>query len=141
VTGPAFEAAGEQGAVAAYKSIFKAVLDERPSGMRLRLAHAMGKNRSFISQIANPAYQVPIPLQHLNTIFEVCHFSRAEKAAFLEAYGRAHPRRAARLDGVPRERTVTLHVPDLGSRKRNEQLDALLHDFVRRLIALLQEER
>jgi hypothetical protein len=141
VTGPAFEAAGEQGAVAAYKSIFKAVLDERPSGMRLRLAHAMGKNRSFISQIANPAYQVPIPLQHLNTIFEVCHFSHAEKAAFLEAYGRAHPRRAARLDGVPPERTVTLHVPDLGSRKRNEQLDALLHDFVRRLIALLQEER
>lgn len=141
MTDPAFEAAGEQGTVAAYKSIFKAVLDERPSGMRLRLAHAMGKNRSFISQIANPAYPVPIPLQHLNTIFEVCHFSRAEKAAFLEAYGRAHPRRAARLDGVPRERTVTMLVPDLGSQKRNEQLDALLRDFARRLIALLQEER
>lgn len=141
MTDPAFEAAGEQGAVAAYKSIFKAVLDERPSGMRLRLAHAMGKNRSFISQIANPAYPVPIPLQHLNTIFEVCHFSHAERAAFLEAYGRAHPRRAARLDGVPRERTVTMHVPDLGSEKRNGQLDALLHDFTRRLIALLQEER
>jgi hypothetical protein len=141
VTDPAFAAAGEPGAVAAYKSIFKAVLDERPSGMRLRLAHAMGKNRSFISQIANPAYQVPIPLQHLNTIFEVCHFSRAEKAAFLEAYSRAHPRRAARLVGVPPERSVTLQVPDLGSQKRNEQLDALLHDFTRRLIALLQEER
>jgi hypothetical protein len=132
---------GEEGAVAAYKSIFKAVLEKRPSGMRLRLAHVLGKNRSFISQIANPAYQIPIPVQHLNTIFEVCHFSRAERAAFLDAYGRAHPRRAGRLDGVPRERTVTLHLPDLGSQKRNEQLDALLHDFVRRLIALLQEER
>ncbi len=141
MTEPALEGPGEEGAVAAYKGIFKAVLDNRPSGMRLRLAHAMGKNRSFISQISNPAYQTPIPVQHLNTIFEVCHFSPAEKAAFLEAYGRAHPRRAGRLGGVPRERTVTLHLPDLGSQKRNGQLDALLHEFARRLIALMQEDK
>ena len=132
---------GEVGAVARYKSIFKAVLDNRPSGMRLRLAHVLGKNRSFISQIANPTYPIPIPVQHLNTIFEVCHFSPAEKAAFLEAYGRAHPRRAGRLGGVPRERTLTLHLPDLGSQKRNAQLDALLHDFVRRVVALLQYDK
>jgi hypothetical protein len=133
--------AGEMGAVAAYKSIFKAVLDKRPSGMRIKLAHVMGKNRSFISQIANPAYQTPIPVQHLATIFEVCHFSPAEKAAFLEAYGRAHPRRAGRLGGAPRERAAMLHLPDLGSRKRNSELDALLHEVARRLAALLQEER
>jgi hypothetical protein len=134
-------AEGDLEAVARYKSIFKAVLDNRPSGMRLRLAHVLGKNRSFISQIANPAYPIPIPVQHLNTIFEVCHFSPAEKAAFLDAYGRAHPRRAGRLGGVPRERTLTLHLPDLGSQKRNAQLDALLHDFVRRLITLLQDDK
>jgi hypothetical protein len=139
VTERALEARGEEGAVAAYKSIFKAVLDKRPSGMRLRLARAIGKNRSFISQISSSTYQIPIPAQHLNTIFEVCHFSPAEKTAFLEAYDRAHPRRTGRLR-VPRERTVTLHVPDLGSQKRNGQLDALLHDFARRLIALLQED-
>jgi hypothetical protein len=141
VAEPLLGNAGDVGAVARYKSIFKAVLDNRPSGMRLRLAHVLGKNRSFISQIANPAYPVPIPVQHLNTIFEVCHFSPTEKATFLEAYGRAHPRRAARLSGVPRERTLTLHLPDLGSQKRNAQLDALLQDFVRRLIALLQDEK
>jgi hypothetical protein len=138
---PALREQGEEGAVAAYKSIFKAVLEKRPSGMRLRLAHVLGKNRSFISQIANPAYQIPIPVQHLNTIFEVCHFSPSEKAAFLAAYGRAHPRRAARLGDLPRERAVTLHLPDLGSQKRNEQLDALLHEFAGRLVALLQEEK
>jgi hypothetical protein len=140
VTEPAVEGSGAPGAVAAYKSIFKAVLENRPSGMRLRLAHAIGRNRSFISQISNPAYPTPIPVQHLNTIFEVCHFSPAERAAFLEAYGRAHPRRAARLADVPRERTVTLHLPDLGSQRRNEELDSMLHDFARRLVALLQEE-
>jgi hypothetical protein len=137
----AAERTGEESAVATYKGIFKSVLDNRPSGMRLRLAHAMGKNRSFISQISNPAYQIPIPVQHLGTIFEVCHFSAAEKAAFLKAYHRAHPRRAGRLGGVARERSLTLHVPDLGSDKRNTQLDALLHEFARRLVALLQEEK
>lgn len=141
MTEPELDGSGEESAVAVYKSIFKAVLDNRPSGMRLRLAHAMGKNRSFISQISNPAYQIPIPVQHLNTIFEVCHFSPAERARFLEVYGRAHPRRAGSIAGVPRDRTVTLHLPDLGSEKRNGQLDALLHDFARRLIALLQEEK
>ena len=44
--------------------------DNRPSGTRQRLAGALGKNRSFVSQIANPAYPVPIPVQHLETIFE-----------------------------------------------------------------------
>ena len=137
---PAIEAADTESAVAAYKAIFKAVLDKRPSGMRLRLANALGKNRSFISQISNPAYQIPIPMQHLNTIFEVCHFSAAEKAVFLKAYGRAHPRRASGLRGVKRERAVMLHLPDLGSHKRNVQLDVLMHELARRLIALMQED-
>jgi hypothetical protein len=109
--------------------------------MRIRLAHAIGKNRSFVSQISNPIYPVPIPVQHLNTIFEVCRFPPAAKTAFLEAYARAHPRRIGRLSEVPRERTIMLHLPDLGSAKRNAQLDALLQEFARRLIAILQDEK
>lgn len=132
--------ASEVSAVAVYKGIFRAVLDNRPSGARLRLAHAIGKNRSFISQISNPAYPIPIPAQHVCAIFEICHFSPAEKAAFLDAYSRAHPRTAGILSAAPRERTLTIHLPDLGSRKRNAQLDALLNDFARRLVGLLQEE-
>ena len=58
----AIDEPAEAGAVAVYKRIFKDVLDSRPSGMRIRLAHAMGKNRSFVSQISNPAYPVPIPV-------------------------------------------------------------------------------
>jgi len=48
--------AGSQDLIAAYKAILRDVLDKRPSGMRQRLAEALGKNRSFITQIANPAY-------------------------------------------------------------------------------------
>jgi hypothetical protein len=142
VADPALEDSDDvNGAVATYKRIFKEVLDTRPSGMRIRLAHAMGKNRSFISQISNPSYPIPIPVQHLNTIFEVCRFPPPAKQAFLEAYARAHPRRAARLAEVPRERTIMLHLPDLGSQKRNGQLDALLQEFARRLIAIMHDEK
>ena len=130
----------EVSAVAGYKRIFKEVLDSRPSGMRIRLAHAMGKNRSFVSQISNPSYPVPVPVQHLNTIFEVCHFPPAAKQAFLRAYARAHPRRLGQLAKTPRDRAITLQVPDLGSPRRNGKVDALLQEFARRLTAILQEE-
>jgi hypothetical protein len=132
---------GDAGAVAAYKRIFKDVLDSRPSGMRIRLAHAMGKNRSFVSQISNPAYPVPIPVQHLATIFDVCHFPPQAKSQFLRAYARAHPRRIGRLSHGSHERMLTLHLPDLGSAKRNAQLDTLLQEFARRLISIMQDEK
>lgn len=131
----------EAGAVAAYKRIFKDVLDSRPSGLRIRLAHAMGKNRSFVSQISNPAYPVPIPAQHLSTIFDVCHFPPQAKAAFLRAYARAHPRRIGRLAQGSHDRVLTLHLPDLGNAKKNAQLDGLFQEFARRLIALVQDEK
>jgi len=133
--------AAEAGAVAVYKRIFKEVLDSRPSGMRLRLATAIGKNRSFVSQISNPAYPVPIPVQHLNTIFEVCHFPPQAKATFLRAYARAHPRRVGRLTDGPHDRALTLHLPDLGSAKKNAQLDTLLQEFARRLTAIMRDEK
>ena len=141
MTEAALDESGEAGAVAEYKRIFKDVLDSRPSGMRIRLAHAIGKNRSFVSQISNPTYPVPIPVQHVNTILDVCHFSPAAKAAFLRAYARAHPRRIGRLADGPHERALTLHLPDLGSARRNAQLDALLQEFARRLTALLRDDK
>src|ERR1700752_4456190 len=96
VAATAVDADGDAGAVAAYKRIFKDVLDSRPSGMRIRLAHAMGKNRSFVSQISNPAYPVPIPVQHLAPIFDVSHFPPKAKSQFLRADARAPPRRIGR---------------------------------------------
>ena len=119
--------------VAEYKTILKRVLDNRPSGTRQRLAKALGKNRSFISQIANPAYPVPIPVQHLETMFELCHFSQDDRREFLAAYRRAHPRRFALVHAIPRTRIVSLAVPDLGDAKRNRAADAMIADLVRRL--------
>ena len=118
--------------VAAYKIVLKRVLDNRPSGMRHRLAKALGKNRSFVSQMANPAYATPAPASHLETIFELCHFSKAERSEFLAAYARAHPRRLpARLPR--RTRTIALIVPDLLDAHRNAIVDRMAADFARNI--------
>jgi hypothetical protein len=117
-------------AIVAYKQILRDVLDRRPSGTRHRLAQALGKARSFVSQITNPAYAIAIPVQHLGAIFEVCHFSGAERERFLEAYRLAHPRCTLQLEPRARLRPLRLLVPDLGGEAANQDLDQLIHDYV-----------
>jgi hypothetical protein len=84
--------------VVAYKRLLQQILDRRPSGMRQRLAEALGKNRSFITQISNPAYPTPILPQHAERIFEICHFATHEREEFLAAYYEAHPRRRPEVE-------------------------------------------
>jgi hypothetical protein len=127
-------------AVTAYKTVLKRVVDTRPSGTRHRLAIALGKNRSFISQIANPVYAVPIPIQHLETIFEVCHFTVAERREFLAAYGEAHPRRLDLVRKPAGTRSLTLTLPDLGDSRRNHQLDEAITEVARRLGRFAENE-
>ncbi len=127
-----------QARVAAYKAILQEVLDSRPSGMRQRLAEVLGKNRSFISQISNPAYPIPIPLQHVERIVDICHFSPREKDRFLTAYRKAHPRRLQVPKGAP-QRSVTVTLPDLGAVARNRQLDAIVAAFAEQVARLLRE--
>jgi hypothetical protein len=119
--------------VGAYKGVLKRVLDTRPSGTRHRLAIALGKNRSFISQIANPVYAVPIPVQHLETIFEICHFTAADRREFLAAYAEAHPRRLDVVRKATGTRKLVLTVPDLGDARRNRLLDETIAEIARRL--------
>lgn len=130
-------------AIAAYKTILRDALDRRPSGMRKRLAEALGKNRSFVSQIANPAYPTPIPPGHIDAILDICHFSPTERASFLAAYASAHPRRAtvaseAREGPSPRTRPLALRVPDLGDEAKNREFDRLVQDLVTRLARLAE---
>lgn len=125
--------------IAAYKRILQDVLNRRPSGMRQRLAEALGKNRSFITQISNPVYQTPIPVQHLHRIIDICHFSPQEREQFLHAYHQAHPRRLLMLQEREKSRRVTIMLPDLGNDKKNRRLDALVSEFAERIARLLEE--
>ncbi len=122
----------------AYKRVLQQVLDSRPSGMRQRLAEALGKNRSFISQISNPAYPTPIPMQHVESIFEICHFSPKERAEFLSAYRKAHPRRLQLHKDRERVRRVAMALPDLGDEEKNRQLEAMLAELAEKLAHMLR---
>jgi hypothetical protein len=124
--------------VAAYKALLREVLDRRPSGTRQRLANALSKNRSFVSQISNPAYLVPIPAPHIDVIFEVCHFSPREKKAFLEAFNRAHPNRLKPRRGSHGVRTLKLEVADFGDPATNREFDEMVRETARRLSRLMR---
>jgi hypothetical protein len=117
--------------VAEYKRILQRVLENRPSGTRQRLATALGTNRSFVSLMANPAYTMPIPLQHVDAIFEVCHFSQIDRRGFLDAYARAHPDRQGNGDAVAKSRVISVTVADLGNARRNRALDEMVARFAR----------
>jgi hypothetical protein len=125
--------------VVAYKRLLQLVMDNRPSGTRQRLATALGKNRSFVSQIANPAYPVPIPAQHIETMFEVCHFSHEEKRAFLAHYRAAHPGRLTVVRTPTRLRTLSVQIPDLGNEKKNRAIDQLVAEFAERIAQVIDE--
>ncbi len=127
--------------VAEYKTILQRVLEARPSGTRQRIATALAKNRSFVTQITSPAYDTPIPARHVDLILEICHFSPAEREAFLAAYSRAHPSRQPPPRVEPRTRAHVVYLPDLGSEDRNRRLDALIGDFVEKLAGLIAGTR
>jgi hypothetical protein len=123
--------------IAAYKRVLARVLEQRPSGTRQRLADALGKHRSFITQIASPAYATPIPSRHLSAIFAVCHFGAAERDAFMAAYGKAHGNETTVSPERRDLRQLTLPVPDLGDDRKNAALDRAVGEFVNKVVALM----
>jgi hypothetical protein len=141
---PERNGAGAADKVAAYKTILKECIDRRPSGMRLKLAAALGKHKSFISQITGPSYSMPIPVQHLSTIFDICHFSPAERKSFLAAYAAAHPNALSQQKdgGEPAskgEKTLSIEVPALSDPARQKEAEELVRQFARKLFALLSQ--
>jgi hypothetical protein len=127
--------------VEAYKTILRNVLNQRPSGTRQRLASALGKNRSFISHITNPANPAPIPAPHLDLIFEICHFSPTDRRAFLDYFDSAHPNRLRRSRESPSLRALKIEVFDFGDAKKNRAFDELIRDTARRFARLVALEQ
>jgi hypothetical protein len=125
-------------AVARYKQLLRDYIDRRPSGLRGKLALALGKHKSFISQITNPAYAVPIPAGDLATIFALCHLAPEERLAFMRLYRAAHPERARRLRPVSAAHEVRIQLPSFRNEVLARELEALILDFAARSIRLAQ---
>jgi len=126
-----------------YKTILQQVVDRRPSGIRLKIAEGIGRNKSFISQITNPNYGTPIPKRHLPLIFELTHFTAEEKSQFLSYYRNAHPRvgtRAAEQPSSEDMRVLRLQLPRLASGQLESKVDNMVRDFAHRLSELLRSK-
>jgi hypothetical protein len=133
----------ELGPIAAYKSILRGYIDRRPAGMRARIAVALGKHKSFVSQLTNPIYPMPIPARHLMPILEICHFSAEERKTFLKAYAAAHPASDPRAlpdaDRVlDRRKLLSLEIPVLRDPKKQRALEILVRQFVERVVELFE---
>ena len=122
-----------EAAVTAYKRLLQSYIDRRPSGTRLKIANALGTNKSFVTQIISPTYDVPLPEIHVPMIMSVCQFSEEERETFLAAYGAAHPNR---LDAVRRNteraqgfRRLQIMVPDFA----NDALQRDVEQAIRRI--------
>jgi hypothetical protein len=127
--------------IAAYKTILRDCIDRRPAGLRARIATALGKHKSFVSQLTNPIYPMPVPARHVETIFDICHFSPEERRSFLKAYTRAHPEKKPETNqesaSAPRRKTLSLEIPELGDSRKQRALESLLREFAERLADLI----
>lgn len=131
-------AGAPDGPVAVYKTLLRELVDRRPSGTRQKIAAAIGKHKSFVSQITNPGYAMPVPAKHLSTIFELCHFSPEERRTFLEAYARAHPGRSLPVVAPDSEDSmlVSIPVPVLGDPGRQADLEEAIRSVAAQLGAM-----
>ncbi len=128
-------------AIAEYKALLRLYIDRRPSGTRQKLAGAFGTHKSFISQVTNPAYRVPLPAQHIPALFKVCHFSPEEQRMFMEIYARAHPGQFGAIEELAHfeEGVLRIPLPQFADPERRREVEQLIRDFAERVIALMQE--
>jgi len=124
--------------VAAYKVLLRELIDRRPSGTRQRIAQAFGTHKSFVSQITNPAYRVPLPAQHIPALFRVCHFSDEEQRTFLDHYARAHPAQSKAIDelaGIERD-VIRIPLPEFDDPEIAREVEETIRSFSERVIEL-----
>ncbi len=132
----------KQELIRAYKLLLREALESRPSGIRLRIADTIGKNKSFISQITNPKYKTPLPEKYVEPILDVIHLTPAERDRFLDVYRRAHPRarpQPPEKAGPASTRTLHIELPSLGSKALDQKVDALITDLARQLNELIEQ--
>ena len=132
--------------VSEYKRLLQEYINRRPSGIRMQIAKALDKNKSFVSQITNPAYSIPVPARHLPTIMDICRFSAKERHSFLEAYTAAHPNyqitteaREPEEPGAARAgHQLVLEVPDLEDKELQRRAEQMIRDFAAQVFSLLK---
>ena len=127
--------------VAEYKSILQGLINLRPSGTRMKISQALNKNKSFVSQITNPSYSIPVPAKHLSTIFDICRFSFKERETFLKAYTAAHPNYHYRVETTVKapvkHRKLIIEIPMLKDHAEQRKIEEMIRSFTHQLFELV----
>ncbi len=129
--------------VARYKRILQLYINQRPSGARMKIAAELNKNKSFVTQITNPSYSMPIPARHLNVIFDICHFTIKERETFLKAYTAAHPNyqyRVVKPGTASKEkgrRTLSIELPVLEDSAKQRKIETMIKAYAQQLFELV----
>ena len=135
--------ASKEELVARYKAVLRDIIERRPSGTRLKIAKALGTHKSFVSQVTNPAYPIPLPAAHVEPIFALCHFSEEERTRFLAAYRAAHPVQSAQIgaagEAAPAPKVLRIEIPAYRDPARQKEVERTIADFAQRVIALSRD--
>lgn len=125
----------------AYKTFLRDLLEKRPSGTRGKLAAAFGTHPSFVSQIINPTLKVPLPAQHIPTLFQVCHLTPEEQGHFLSLYKLAHPAQANSIEELAEseKNVVKILLPNYSDPVVKARVIQMIRDFADDLVRLTDE--
>jgi len=127
-----------------YKRILQDYINQRPSGARIKIAAELNKNKSFVSQITNPSYTIPVPAQHLAVIFDICRFTLKERETFLKAYTAAHPNYQYRVEPAPvaktGRRTLSFEVPVLEDSAKQRKIETMIKGHAHQLFQLISSK-
>jgi hypothetical protein len=130
--------------VAKYKRILQDYINQRPSGARIQIAKALSKNKSFVSQITNPSYTIPVPARHLTVILDICRFTLKERKTLLKAYTAAHPNYQYRVEPAPMPNTdrrlLSFEIPVLEDPAKQRKIEAMIKSYAHQLFQLISSK-
>lgn len=126
-----------------YKDMMRGFLEKRPSGLRKKISDEIGTNRSFVSQITNPKYAIPIPSHYVHSIMDICHLSPIERTAFLEAYLLAHPGQTELMNvqSLNDETTFKIDLAEIKDEQTRGLVRQTLKNMAETLIAVAQRDK
>ena len=129
--------------IGTYKDLIRSYLAIRPSGLRKKISDAIGTNRSFVTQITNPNYRVPIPSQYILKIMDVCHLSTLERSNFIKAYLAAHPGNADLLSArsSSKDASYTVDLSSVEDSESREMIKRSLRSVAETLIAMSNRDK
>ena len=127
-------------AVKTYKRLLRDAIERCPAGTKRRIAEQTGTSRSFVSQISNPDYSVPIPGRHVDAVLQLCALSEEEETAFREAHRAAHPPAGRNADSNSRNE-MRIPLPRFENAEQRRKTEEAIRSSAETIISLMVGER